>query len=290
MGRNRTKLKDILKSNRELIAAFFEFPDDLTHENISAWEDVRWDGLAEKSKKQSLASQIMAVIRGNIRDDQAQWSSKNWRFTLEKHLSPNATQAEKVLEKRFARIASAKEWANQVPACSRSGYNTRKMSIDLVHRMTPDTYEFIELKVPSKTNHVYYAAIEVLIYGIFYLLRRPSEGDMDRISGSQIQLKVLAPTEYYISGNSASMKTRLMENFIAQDLAKFAQELDAGHEEKIGLSFAYEELCHEVFGENTNSVVCGKLQSLTDAEIMGIMASRKRHVDPPVLTKADSRK
>ena len=272
------KSNQILTGVEEVIHEYFRFPPDRYRGNKSAWKNVDLRKIqAERENEPSLASQIFRKVRENIKDGE-KWSDENWRFEQKSVLSPKNKQAEKVLEKRFIRLAPKCGWANQVPVCSRTGHmETKKMSIDLVYREDNETYEFIELKVPSKTNNAYFAALEILIYGIFYVLRDSVKESSNKINGKKIHLKVLAPAEYYCGSPSKEMNTKAMEKLLNQDLSKFKTDIDSG----IVISFSFEELNHEVFKSDDNKKAEKGLRELYEnspEDFKNIIFSRLKHV------------
>jgi hypothetical protein len=91
---------------------------------------------------------------------------ENWRFAKKTYIADRNTSPEKTLEKTIAKITDA-DWVNQVPTASglwNASADTHR-NIDLVHRLGPKQYEFIELKVETDTPLK--AAMESLIYGCF---------------------------------------------------------------------------------------------------------------------------
>ena len=76
----------------------------------------------------------------------------------------------------------------------------KKRAVDLVHRRDKNTFEFVELKIDSNTP--VYAAIEVVIYGLLWLLSRRDRVTLGYPAGpildaNQLGLSVLAPQSYY---------------------------------------------------------------------------------------------
>ena len=80
------------------------------------------------------------------------------------------------------------------------------MHVDLVCDQGGDRYEFIELKYldgskgASGSNNPFYAAFEVLIYGLLFIHAKESEGLLGKTPlqhAERIQLTVLAPRDFY---------------------------------------------------------------------------------------------
>lgn len=149
-------------------------------------------------------------------------SDENWRFQKQLHISKKNTSQEKILEKEIAKIAS-ENWVNQVPTAS--GLWDRKSdkhrNIDLVHRLVPKQYEFIELKVAS--DNPLKAAMEILLYGILYILSRihydtEQKQTKELLQAETIHLRILAPFEFYNEYNLGWLETTLnsgLKSFIS---------------------------------------------------------------------------
>ena len=128
-------------------------------------------------------------------------SLENWRFAKKTYIADRNTSPEKTLEKTIAKITDA-DWVNQVPTASglwNASADTHR-NIDLVHRLGPKQYEFIELKVETDTPLK--AAMESLIYGVLYVFARlhypetyhKSQG---LLQAEEVHLCSLAPHSYY---------------------------------------------------------------------------------------------
>lgn len=168
-------------------------------------------------------------------------SEENWRFTPQYHLSEINKSSEKIIEKSFVQwLGETKAWANQVPTCS--GYSDGddgKRSLDLVQNLGAGRFKFIELKTVSNTPT--YAAIEILLYGLTYLLARkhivprltvvPS-----LLQAKEVKLVVLAPDgEFYAGYLEGAL--REFERTLDLALRDFALE-ECG----VVMSFAFEIL------------------------------------------------
>jgi len=103
----------------------------------------------------------------------------------------------------FALVAAGRtDWSNQVPLISGFGGPGafRRRAVDLVRRHTDDCFEFVELKMDSDTP--VFAAVEILVYGLLWLLsRREREALGYRsnpiLDARTLRLSVLAPHPYY---------------------------------------------------------------------------------------------
>jgi hypothetical protein len=127
-------------------------------------------------------------------------SIQNWRFEKQLNIAAHNQSPEKTLEKAIAESAG-ETWANQVPTASGlvNATSDRSRNLDLVFRVDPGRFEFIELKLDSDTP--LYAAIEMLEYGVLYLFYRLNFLTDARnnvlLTAKTVHLRVLAPAAYY---------------------------------------------------------------------------------------------
>jgi hypothetical protein len=134
-------------------------------------------------------------------------SSQNFRWCEPKvSIAPHNRSPEVTLERALICAcvdAKRDDWSNQVPLISgiAGPHAYKRRAIDLVHRMKDGGFEFVELKVKNGTPA--YAAIEILTYGLLWLLSRRDRSVIGYSSNpildaSIIQLSVLAPAKFYI--------------------------------------------------------------------------------------------
>jgi hypothetical protein len=124
----------------------------------------------------------------------------NWRPG---ELSYSPDQEEVKLEREIVAACGLEEWTFQMSTMSGllSSTGHKRRAIDLVHRVGPDHYEFIELKVAS--NNPVSAAFEVLSYGLAYYRARQhptvnsGSGRHNVLLARKIELVVLAPKAWY---------------------------------------------------------------------------------------------
>jgi hypothetical protein len=130
-------------------------------------------------------------------------SEENWRWEKKLHISENNLSPEKCCEKAIA-ACCGEDWVNQVPTASGllDGSSEKHCNVDLVHRVAPAEYEFIELKYESGTP--LYAAFEILKYGLLYVFSRRyaeqlgySDVSKEILGARMVHLKVVAPLAYY---------------------------------------------------------------------------------------------
>ena len=173
------------------------------------------------------------------------YSGENWRFEPQTNISSVNTSSEVILERAFAvHLADTGRWANQVPTAS--GCSTGrdgKRSIDLVQDLENGRLKFVELKTGS--NDACYAAVEILLYGLIYLVTRrhyarpgiPLPSRSERLlSAKSVCLVVLAPEHYYAHGTQSAF--RELESAIDSSLRDFSTNLGLG----VTLSFRFEIL------------------------------------------------
>lgn len=123
-----------------------------------------------------------------------------WRTTGTDH---SDEPGEVKLERDIVERGGSATWSFQMSTMSglfERGTHQRR-AIDLVHRMSPDEFAFIELKI--KSNSPVFAAFEILGYGLAYCHARQhpdvhsSASKHDVLRARRIRLVVLAPSEWY---------------------------------------------------------------------------------------------
>jgi hypothetical protein len=153
-----------------------------------------FDNIAKRMHKNWSNSQVL-----NPRSP----SEENWRWEKKLRISENNLSSEKLCEKAIA-ACCGEDWVNQVPTASGllDGTSEKQCNIDLVHRIAPAEYEFIELKHESDTS--LFAAFEILKYGLLYVFsRRYAEqlgysGISKEVLGAElVRLRVVAPYAFY---------------------------------------------------------------------------------------------
>ena len=125
------------------------------------------------------------------------------------------------------------DWSNQVPVASGLvGPNAeRRRAIDLVHRVGPRRFEFIELKIASDTP--LYAAIEIIAYTCIWLQARAEGGRpaTPLLDADHIDVIVLAPEAYYRPFALEALQRQLDDELRA-----------LGDQHGVALSFAFQTL------------------------------------------------
>jgi hypothetical protein len=150
-------------------------------------------------------------------------SRENWRWEKKCYISGQNKSREKILEKQIARECDD-SWINQVPTLSGviDAKSERHCNVDLVHRVSDDEFEFIELKFDSDTPA--YAAFEILKYGLVYTFSRKNSSALGYdaanilLNAKNITLIVLAPSAYYVGG---SCDLRWLESALSSALSSF---------------------------------------------------------------------
>lgn len=107
----------------------------------------------------------------------------------------------------------------------------RRRAIDLVHKLGNAHFELIELKIASDTP--LFAAIEIIAYGCLWLIARSDKPTRPSalLDADQVDLCVLAPSDYYAPYELADLATAL-------DVGVRA----LGEREGVELSFAFKHL------------------------------------------------
>ena len=130
-------------------------------------------------------------------------SLENWAWRA---TPPKANgELEVALERRIAEMGEKARWTCQMPTASglHGPNRDRRRSIDLVYRLGAKQYTFIELKCAADTP--LYAVLEILGYGIAYLLARRHNAATGRLEGPQyhvldarhVELAILGPDWWY---------------------------------------------------------------------------------------------
>jgi hypothetical protein len=187
---------------------------------------------------ESLIDEIYEKI-GNNWDNSTyhKGSKENWRFEKKRGISGKNKSPEVGLERAIVNIPQelwpdAADWVNQVPTASGlvdpNADGSRR--IDLAHKCGDKEYEFIELKVGSDTP--LYAAMEILKYGILYVFAREHavtskhiKKDSELLKAMNIQLRVLAPENYYAPYNLSWLE-KSIDRGLACFLRKFNFKMD----------------------------------------------------------------
>jgi len=229
--------------NQGILFGFREFLET----NWPGLPKNQWDKLPHVSNQEQMRPPLGAIldrIRKNVRRDHVQ-PRRNWRFSQEKKIAKGNPSQEKVLEKAFAEYLDVDCWANQVPTCS--GYSSGidgKRSIDLVHRLADGEFELIELKTTRRSGPPVFAMVEILLYGLIYVLAREmlQQGVLkdDRrplLQAQAVRLAVLAPDDYYPEDNLAAF-----ENIIDDTLRNF----DQAKALNLTLSFQFQKFPREL--------------------------------------------
>ena len=187
---------------------------------------------------------LIAQLEANLRRSNAFRSKQNWRFTTNEKVSQDNDSSEKVVEKAFARsLKQTDKWANQVPVCS--GYSDgidNKRAIDLVHDRDQGRFKFIELKTEHDSQTVANATVEILLYGLTYILARkrldkPSESARRLLTASKIDLVVLAPAGSFYTKEIADV-LRALECKVDTAVREFSRMQNLG----FSMSFSFEVL------------------------------------------------
>ena len=158
----------------------------------------------------TLVQDLFEVIERNwtlaVRSDRRSHSNENFRWHYpQTGFAPHNKSPEVTLERALICAllrAERDDWSNQVPLISgiAGPHAFKKCAVDLVYRKNEGSFEFIELKINSDTP--VYAAVEILIYGLLWLLSRRERKHLGYAEGPilaarELMLSVLAPRSYY---------------------------------------------------------------------------------------------
>jgi hypothetical protein len=164
-------------------------------------------------------------------------SSENWRWEPKTKTSPQNKSLEVTLERAIVQVGGP-GWTNQVPTASGlcGARKDKRRCLDLVHRIGPKAFEFIELKWES--GNPVYAAMEVICYGMIHLFTRshlravyPTPSSRPEIlSAKEVDLRVLAPRDFYEGPDFA-----WFEHVLDRGLSGFVKNLGLG----VTMTFQY---------------------------------------------------
>jgi len=176
----------------------------------------------------SLVSAIDKTLHRNLaKVKRRQPSPENWRFEPHPEISDKNESPEVCLEREIVRLRKRSNWANQSPVASGllGADSDKGRHVDLVREVEPSiAYELIELKWGA--DNPFFAAMEILCYGLIYLLFReqfPQE-DKPLLQASTIHLRVLAPEDFY-RGKRAKSVLKAFELQISEAVRKHAARL-----------------------------------------------------------------
>ena len=114
-------------------------------------------------------------------------------------------------------------------------------------------FDFVELKI--KSNNPLYAAIQILIYGLFYVFSRVNAVDLGYsvkklpvLKAKKVNLCVLAPTNFYYYKNKGTEHSYNLE-WLAKSLDRGIQKLAEYklHDDPVTMGFRFEALRPEDF-------------------------------------------
>jgi hypothetical protein len=154
-------------------------------------------------------------------------TKKNWQWRpSERRYS--ASKREVALERNIVKRCGLDRWTFQMSTMSGlvDGRKHKRRSIDLVHQVDEDRYDFIELKTGS--DNPVYAAFEILGYGLAYCRARQygslhgGSGRHDVMQARAVQLVVLAPRPWY------QYKARRPPAIRSYEVARLTSFLNAG--------------------------------------------------------------
>jgi hypothetical protein len=187
-----------------------------------------------------LYDQIRANWTRNREVDRWPTPEKNWVFRVMPEFTADPIRRhEKQLQKQIAICLENEGWGNDIPTASGlvNGYS-RQMNVDLAHRIA-DGFELIELKLESNTPCD--AALQILRYGAIYMLYRQEPELVQRFKlhemlfAKRVVLEVLAPLQYYSSGDCDLRSLEEQEKLLNCQVETFAERRVAG----LALSFRF---------------------------------------------------
>ncbi len=157
--------------------------------------------LSENSQAQFDGRTVVDRLYQSLACDGWQISSgKNWEWRTEAP-SYRTSSPEVALEREITAADITNQWTCQMSSASgiQGPYLTKRRAIDLVRRIAPDRYAFVELKVDS--DNPLYAAFEILGYALAYRHARgrnwQGTGNHNVMHARAVDLVVLGPIGWY---------------------------------------------------------------------------------------------
>ncbi len=167
-------------------------------------------------------------------------SRQNWRwFDPKSYIAKHNRSPEVSLERALIGACIEKgrrDWSNQVPVASGliGPLDGRRRAIDLVHQRSISAFDFVELKVGS--DNPLYAAVEIVLYGLIWLLSRRHRATLGYagnplIEARDIHLSVLAPRSFYRNADWTWLSGALDDSLCRVGRQNDGLELRFGFEE-----------------------------------------------------------
>ncbi|MBN71462.1 MAG: hypothetical protein CME32_19535 [Gimesia sp.] len=199
------------------------------------------NGHADNDSVAEVVSACVTKMEENLKGfDLDNIPSSNWEWEKSLHLASHSTSQEKTLEKLVAFLLD-ENWMNQMSVCNglHSNAGANACRVDLVHR-NDTSYDLIELKYSNKahggSDQPLYAAMEILRYGLVYLLfrklqplnRKMTASRYHIMKATQIRLVVLAPSSWYIykkNGTSQTFNFKWLEKSLTSGLIQAIQDI-----------------------------------------------------------------
>lgn len=249
------------------------------------YEGKGWRDLIEGVANSDLAGRVRELVNnfnGKCDSPQENGSAENWRW--EPQLGTASTEEAKI--ERAIGLCGGEDWTNQVPICSGicSSHDGR-VAIDLVHRMSEGTYDFIELKARASTEATpLFAAMEILRYGAVYIYWRVALSRMqggstcfdknELLKARKVNFVALLPESCYRNGGK-TYQFGWLEKKIDAGLKEFTSSAEG-----LNLGFQFRQMSDEKVGEvvrlTTEQHKQHKQDRMPCDEVKGLLESVKR--------------
>ena len=207
----------------------FKYHQKRSCQALSEFCPSRVDGI-------ELVAALYQRIQKNLAGEAYRPSSRNWVLRPFDMINSPSSSDNKSSEVNLERAIAERwqgTWFYQTPVASGliGRYADKRRAIDLVCRTDDECFDFIELK--TEANTPLFAAFEILLYGLAYLVARQDAGrllDASNVSlplmaARQISLVVLAPDQYYEDIELAWLEKKLKEGLSALVTAQNVQRL-----------------------------------------------------------------
>lgn len=208
-----------------------------------------------------------------------------WRWEKQLTLGDDNTSLEVRIERAIAHLLDH-DWVNQVPVASGlTKANDKRCSLDIVHRLGPSEFEFIELKAlgpgstPNETQTPLFAAMELLKYGLLFLYCKQNrellfpngiEGK-PILKATRVHLEVLMTSNCYLhSEKQGPFHIGWLNRLLRDGLSELNEEqrrTEAKH--AVQIEFSFKELPKSFeWSDADHQVLVSRLKASPDWNIL----------------------
>jgi hypothetical protein len=201
---------------------------------------------------EQVIQRAMETLVTNIPEADWRPAESNWKWEKSLKIASHNPSQEKTLEKLTVFLLDD-GWVNQIPVCNGLVADGRADAcrIDLGHRIAEREYELIELKFGTEgisgSDHPLFAAMEVVHYGLMYLLFRQRRFPIQRghhlLRADRIKLIVLAPAAWYRFKRRGDCRLHSFDfGWLATQLSNGLQAYSHQHKMNLNIEMEFQAL------------------------------------------------